>query len=117
MSDELTKIKYKLNILNTRLEILKGLVKSCENIIVKEHRKKWWLEHPEVAYFTAHTSWETERWTLERYLDFYVESVIGIDGSQLDFQNRGWFVNYPALEEDVQDDDALMIYRNPFLCT
>ena len=99
------------------IKLLQSKLKEEERQLVLWQRYKWWLEHPEVAYFTARTSWETERWALERYLDFYVESAIGIDGSQLDFQNRGWFVNYPTLEEDVQDDDAFMIYRNPFLCT
>lgn len=115
MNETLSKVECRLNILNTRLEICEGLVKSCKNLIAEEHRKKWWLEHPEVAYFTARTRWETNYGHSE--LSFYVDSVIGIDGSQLDFHNRGWFDHYPLLEEEAHDDYELKIYRNPYATT
>lgn len=116
MNETLSKVECRLNILNTRLEICEGLVKSCKNLIAEEHRKKWWLEHPEVAYFTARTSWETNyghsEWESE--LSFYVESVIGLDGLEI---YDICFSGFPTLEEDILDDERFTTYRNPFLCT
>jgi hypothetical protein len=101
------------------IEKYKKHIKKSEEILAEARRRKWWLEHPEVAYFTARTSWETNyghsEWESE--LSFYVDSVIGVDGSKLDFYNRGWFDHYPALESEVRDDNAFVTYRNPFLCT
>lgn len=94
-------------------------LKRIEGYIVKLQRDKWWLEHPEVACFTARIRWETNyghsEW--EQELSFYVDSAIGIDGSQLDFHNRGWFDHYPLLEEEAHDDYELKIYRNPYATT
>ena len=84
--------------------------------LVLWQRQKWWLEHPAIAYFTSHTTWETNyghsEWKQELY--FYVDSVIGLDGSSMDFQNRGWFDKYPILEEEVQDDRKFITYTNPY---
>ena len=121
MSDEIVKVDYKIDILNARLEICKGLVKSCENLIAEERRNKWWLEHPTISYFTARTTWQTNyghsEWNQE--LCFYVNSVVGLDNSSMDYQNRDWFANYPALEKEVVDDydGEFTTYTNPYLCT
>jgi hypothetical protein len=101
------------------IENYKKHIKKAEKTLAEARRKKWWLEHPEVAYFTARIRWETNyghsEW--EQELSFYVDSVTGIDGFQLDFHNRGWFDHYPLLEEEAHDDYELKTYRNPFLCT
>lgn len=90
-------------------------LQRAEYYIVKLQRDKWWLEHPEVAYFTARTWWETNyghsEW--EQELSFYVESIIGTNGLEI---YDICFSGFPALEEDILDDDTFTIYRNPFLC-
>lgn len=93
-------------------------LKRTEDYIVDLKRQQWWLEHPEVAYFTARTSWETDyghsEW--EQYLDLYIESVVATDGSEI--IDPLLFYDFPTLEEDVLDDDErFTTYRNPFLCT
>jgi hypothetical protein len=95
-----------LPFINLRIWETENQIKELQEKLQYEERKlkflqrdKWWLEHPEVAYFTARTEWETERYSLNSHLSFYVDSVIGADGSRLDFHNRGWFNDYPLLEE------------------
>ena len=115
-----------LPFINLRIWETENQIKELQEKLQYEERKlkflqrdKWWLEHPEVAYFTARIRWETDyshsEWQQE--LSFYVDSVIGIDGSQLDFYNRGWFDHYPLLEEEAHDDYELKTYRNPYATT
>jgi hypothetical protein len=53
--------------------IIQKELASMEESIARLKRLKWWLEHPEVAYFTARTEWETERYTLKSYLSMLTQ--------------------------------------------
>ena len=104
----------------SRLELSVKETKIKINLL---QREMWWLEHPEVAYFTARTSWETNyghsEW--EEELCFCVYTVTGLDGQEMiDVLHIPlYFIQFPPLEEEVVDDHegALKTYRNPFLCT
>ena len=105
------------------LNRLETSVKETKIKITLLERDKWWLEHPQIASFTARTWWETNyahsEW--EEELCFCVYTATGFDGQEMiDVLHIPlYFIQFPPLEEEVVDDHegAPKTYRNPFLCT
>lgn len=98
-------------------------LQRTDQYIIELKRQLWWLEHPQIASFTARTWWETNyahsEW--EQELCFCVYTATGLDGEEMVdvLHTPSYFIHFPPLEEEVVDDyeGAPKTYRNPFLCT
>lgn len=110
MNDNLTKTENKIKILKEKVDFFKGLVEAYEKALLEEQRNKWWLEHPDVAYFTVRT-WQM---TVSQELLFCIDSVVSTDGSEIDWQiKRDDYLNFPNLKEKTTKFS--ITHRNPFL--
>lgn len=113
MSNTLDKVECILNILYTRLDILKGLVQSCEDTIIEERRKKWWLLNPDIACIKYVAMWETD-YSHSDWITYPIiswRSITDINGTQT------WNVDtisYPPLKSEITDEETVLVVKNPY---